>query len=255
MNAKKVYEITRENNWILIERAESKFNIKKSFENSPSVCRTPLMLSWACTCHKVQGLSLQSAVISFELFRQRQFNAGQMYVALSRVTTLAGLYLIGNFNTNAIKVNLDAEIEYERLRIGSPLHLNNIDFSVPPKQIRISLLNIRSMNKHLIDIETEKLLLQSDLLCLKETKIGNYYDTHIVDETFQNYGINVCYNNNSMNQFQNLAFCSSNSVEIFDCLKAPRFSLLIIKKKYVQWAYFPTFVTLQNTKFFKSNFL
>lgn len=98
MNAKKVYEITRENNWILIERAESKFNIKKSFENSPSVCRTPLMLSWACTCHKVQGLSLQSAVISFELFRQRQFNAGQMYVALSRVTTLAGLYLIG-FNS------------------------------------------------------------------------------------------------------------------------------------------------------------
>ena len=100
LNAKKVYEITRENNWILIERAESKFNIKKSFENSPSDCRTqfPLMLSRACTCHKVQGLSLQSAVISFELFRQRQFNAGQMYVALSRVTTLAGLYLIG-FNS------------------------------------------------------------------------------------------------------------------------------------------------------------
>ena len=97
------------------------------------------MLSWACICHKLQGLSLQSAVISFELFRPRQFNAGQMYVALSRVTTLAGLYLIGNFNKNAKKVNLDAEIEYERLRISSPLHFqSSIDFSVPPRQIRIS---------------------------------------------------------------------------------------------------------------------
>ena len=61
------------------------------------------------------------------------------------------------------------------------------------------------MNKHLIDIETEKLLLQSDLLCLTETQIGNYYDRHIVDETFKNYGINVRYKNDSIKRFQNIA--------------------------------------------------
>ena len=222
-NAKKVDQISRENNWILVKRAESTFNLKKSFVNSPSVCRTqfPLMLSWACTCHKVQGLSLQSAVISFELFRQRQFNAGQLYVALSRVTALTGLFLTGDYNENAIKVNLDAETEYDRLRINSALDLqSNNDIS---GQLNISLLNIRSMIKHIIDITNEKLLMKSDLLCLTETQIGEYYDTHIIDETFHEYGMNILYNNSSINRFQNLAICSSSSVEILDCLNAPFF--------------------------------
>ena len=86
--------MTRQNNWIVIERAEATFNTKKGFSNSPCVRRTqfPLMLAWACTCHKVQSLSIPSAVISFELLRQRQFNVGQMYVALSRVTNMDGLF-------------------------------------------------------------------------------------------------------------------------------------------------------------------
>ena len=51
------------------------------------------MLAWACTVHKAQGLSLEKAVICFDLLKQRSFNNGQMYVALSRVTSLDGLYL------------------------------------------------------------------------------------------------------------------------------------------------------------------
>ena len=46
--------ICRENDWVIIERVESIFSMKKKFSNSPSIQRTqfPLMLSWACTCHK-----------------------------------------------------------------------------------------------------------------------------------------------------------------------------------------------------------
>ena len=40
------------------------------------------MLAWACTVHKVEGLSFDKVVISFELVKQRSFNNGQMYVAL-----------------------------------------------------------------------------------------------------------------------------------------------------------------------------
>ena len=44
------------------------------------------MLSWACIVHKVQGLSLNSAVISFNLEKQNWYSQGRIYVALSRVT-------------------------------------------------------------------------------------------------------------------------------------------------------------------------
>lgn len=71
------------------------------------------MLSWACTVHKVQGLSIQQAVISFDLIKQRSFNPGQMYVALSRLTSLKGLHLIGKYSPSVFKENNQAAIEYQ----------------------------------------------------------------------------------------------------------------------------------------------
>ena len=44
------------------------------------------MLAWACTVHKVQGLSLNKVVVGFQLLKQQNFHYGQNYVALSRVT-------------------------------------------------------------------------------------------------------------------------------------------------------------------------
>ena len=63
------------------------------------------MLAWGCTVHKVQGLTLEEVVISFDLVKQRYFNSGQMYVALSRVTSLNCLYLIGEFNLSYIRAD------------------------------------------------------------------------------------------------------------------------------------------------------
>ena len=46
------------------------------------------------TVHKVQGLTLDKVVISFELFKQRAFNYGQIYVALSRSRSMNGLHTL-----------------------------------------------------------------------------------------------------------------------------------------------------------------
>ena len=57
------------------------------------------MHSWAITIHKAQGISLDAAIIDIG---DDIFESGQTYVALSRVKSLEGLYLI-NFNFKNIK--------------------------------------------------------------------------------------------------------------------------------------------------------
>ena len=98
------------NKCVPIEKSETSINLQRNRPLSPAIHRTqfPLMLSWACTVHKVQSLSLEKAVISFDLLRQKAFNPGQMYVALSRVTNIDGLYLIGKYSRSSIKTNTDA---------------------------------------------------------------------------------------------------------------------------------------------------
>ena len=42
------------------------------------------MLSWRCSVHKIQGFSLDPAIPSFDLEKEKSVSEGQMYVALSR---------------------------------------------------------------------------------------------------------------------------------------------------------------------------
>ena len=49
----------------------------------------PLKLAWAITVHKSQGLTFEKAIIDVS----QAFAAGQVYVALSRLTSLDGLVL------------------------------------------------------------------------------------------------------------------------------------------------------------------
>ena len=73
------------NNWVSTERCEAQIKNKKRSQISPSIRRTqfPLALSCASRVHKVQGLSINKAVVDFNLQKQRIFNQGQMYTASS----------------------------------------------------------------------------------------------------------------------------------------------------------------------------
>jgi hypothetical protein len=79
-----------------------------------SITQLPLRLAWAITVHKSQGMSLDAAVIDLS----RAFEYGQGYVALSRVRTLKGLYLLG-FNRRALEVHPDVEEVDGRFRAQS----------------------------------------------------------------------------------------------------------------------------------------
>ena len=71
----------------------------------------PLILCWAATVHKVQGLSLDAAVIDLGV---NVFEPGMAYVALSRVRILGGLALL-NFEPSKVKANKRVHEEMERL--------------------------------------------------------------------------------------------------------------------------------------------
>lgn len=67
-----------------------------------SVSQYPLRLAWAVTVHKSQGLSLDAALIDLS----KAFTPGMGYVALSRVRSLEGLYLVG-LNEQALELDED----------------------------------------------------------------------------------------------------------------------------------------------------
>ncbi|XP_010275115.1 PREDICTED: ATP-dependent DNA helicase PIF1-like [Nelumbo nucifera] len=70
----------------------------------------PLMLAWALSIHKCQGMTLNC--LNTDL--SRAFGCGMVYVALSRVRSLEGLYLSG-FNPSKIKAHPKVLEFYQRL--------------------------------------------------------------------------------------------------------------------------------------------
>ncbi|MEO8907420.1 MAG: AAA family ATPase [Microbacteriaceae bacterium] len=64
----------------------------------------PLRLAWAVTIHKSQGKTYDSAIIDLGA---RAFSPGQTYVALSRLTSLEGLYLTRPLRPSDIMVDDD----------------------------------------------------------------------------------------------------------------------------------------------------
>ena len=72
-------QITRAKCVVPIEKCEVDIPISKG-SVSPCIRRTqfPLALSWTCTIHKVQGLSLNEGVVRFELKKHKYFGPGQI---------------------------------------------------------------------------------------------------------------------------------------------------------------------------------
>ena len=98
-------------NAVPISRHEAVFNIGKNETNEVRRSQFPLVLAWATTIHKVQGLTLDQIVVDM---KGHAFNTGQAYVAFSRVKSLQDLF-IKNFNPASIKVSASVVSEMERL--------------------------------------------------------------------------------------------------------------------------------------------
>lgn len=101
----KIFTISPED-WLL-----EKFDYDtKSTSIEASITQIPLILAWAITIHKSQGLTLDK--ISCDL--SESFSAGQSYVALSRARNLEGIF-IESINFSKIYADPEAINFYKRI--------------------------------------------------------------------------------------------------------------------------------------------
>lgn len=100
-----------ENLGMSIPVAKEVWTLERGDEPLASLEQIPLSLAWALSIHKSQGMTLSRVEVSLN----NAFAAGQAYVALSRVTSLAGLVITSSFSQTDIKASAEVVKFYKSL--------------------------------------------------------------------------------------------------------------------------------------------
>ena len=138
----------------------------------------PLQLAWACTVHKVQGLTVNSAVVNL----QKIFSPGQAYVALSRVSSLSGL-VIEDLKESKIYCNSNIKDVLATM----PTFISKHSPSTTPL-FTIAFHNIQSLNAHFKNMQANNSILKSQCICVAETWLQpNFQTEHFVLPNFTFY--------------------------------------------------------------------
>ena len=123
----------------------------------------PLVLAFASTIHAVQGLTVDRIVCDMSTVRQ----AGQVYVAVSRVRTLQGLQIL-NYKKGAIKKDKHAVTEMERLR-EHPLPVQGPSWNTAG--FVVCYMNIRGYLTSVQDVQMDPAVHSADVFTLAESHL------------------------------------------------------------------------------------
>jgi len=135
----------------------------------------------------------------------------QFPLSLSCVTSLDGLYITGNFDKKFVNSDKRATNEYDRMRENSKLESVE-SFKYPSDgSLLISLLNVRSLAKHAIDIKHDNFLIQNDILCLTETQLTDEPDCSICDLLSP---LSISVNNTGPDKYSSIALVHRGNVVI-----------------------------------------
>ena len=146
---RQLYRSNIDSSWTPVVPTTVQFCIGRSSNSNIVRKQFPLRLSAAKTIHRSQGDTEREIVVNLESTRKIPHIH---YVALSRVTTLEGLY-ITNLNEDKICVSSKVEEEMNRLRTIAYLKpclqsINELDENF----VKVIFLNTRSLHKHYLDV-------------------------------------------------------------------------------------------------------
>ncbi|RXN32331.1 replicase helicase endonuclease [Labeo rohita] len=149
---------------VYIERSEE--NLRKGAVRR----QFPIKLAYACTAHKVQGMTMQSAVVSLK----KIFEPGMAYVSLSRTTSLHGLH-ITDFDDKKIYADPEITASLHTMRRAPveeimPL-LQHVRENRQEHTLTIVHHNTEGLGPHIEDIRCHHELQHADILCLTETHL------------------------------------------------------------------------------------
>ena len=162
---------------------------------------------------------MDEGVTSFDLHRQRSFSQGQMYVPLSRITSLERMILMGNYNKTAITENPSAKQEYQRLRWENKF--TTLPFlSISEMTLKITLLNMRSYER--------SAFFRQWYIVFSWNQLQIDKDTSVIESRFQEH-FKLHFNSNE-NKFRSIAFCYLNRVSVLGHEDRNAISIIAITK-------------------------
>ncbi|KAI4871520.1 hypothetical protein NFI96_008876 [Prochilodus magdalenae] len=171
------------------ERSKKKGSVRRQF---------PMTLAYACTTHKVQGMTSTSAVVSLK----RVFEPGMAYVALSRTTSLQGLHII-DLIEKKIFCNEEILSSLERMpkvNMDSIMPLLSGVSATEASTMTVIHHNIEGLHCHFEDMRKHHEIGLGDVLCFTETHMfGSALPEDLCLEGYRMYrhNRNVSYTNNT----------------------------------------------------------
>ena len=176
----------------------SKGKQEKRHASKSKLIQFPLVLAWAITCHKVQGMTLKPPKkLVADLDSCFEKAPGMAYVMLGRVQNLSQLILRWSYNPQPqadprkererhknnkealqkIKSNEEAYKEAKKLKknaLNNPENLKKNDWLHMKTRLKVASLNVQgSLCSRLQHLRKDKSIMVSDIICLQETGLAS----------------------------------------------------------------------------------